>query len=252
MAELERCSADEIRRLEERALNAWPALQSLIVDGWIVRLSDGYTKRANSVNAWAPRAPLERVLGQATALYASCGLPTTVRLTPLAPDGTDELLAALGFTRLDETIVMTSCLATSSAVDAHVTFHASPVEAWSNGFAEANRIPSLHRQTHDRMLAAIAQPVTFASISEGGEALGWGLAAIERDYVGLFDIATAANARRRGIARRLVSSLLAFASGHGATSAYLQVVATNDPAIALYRSLGFAEAYRYHYRVGPG
>ena len=38
------------RRLEEVAMNAWPALQQMLFDGWIVRFAQGYTKRANSVH----------------------------------------------------------------------------------------------------------------------------------------------------------------------------------------------------------
>ena len=35
---------------EEIAMNAFPALLSEIYDGWILRYSDGYTYRGNSVN----------------------------------------------------------------------------------------------------------------------------------------------------------------------------------------------------------
>ncbi len=45
--------------------------------------------------------------------------------------------------------------------------------------------------------------------------------------------------------------MLAAASDAGATSAYLQVLEANAPAIALYRSFGFAKAYGYAYRVPP-
>lgn len=37
------------QELEERQLNGWPALITLFDDGWIIRLSAGYSKRANSI-----------------------------------------------------------------------------------------------------------------------------------------------------------------------------------------------------------
>ncbi|WP_328517645.1 GNAT family N-acetyltransferase [Devosia algicola] len=36
----------------------------------------------------------------------------------------------------------------------------------------------------------------------------------------------------------------------GAHRAAIQVQADNDPALALYQTLGFAEPYDYHYRRG--
>ena len=43
----------------------------------------------------------------------------------------------------------------------------------------------------------------------------------------------------------------AWAVERGARWCYLQVVASNDPARALYRRLGFIEHHRYHYRRPP-
>jgi N-acetylglutamate synthase len=39
-----------IRYIEELALNAWPSLQPLLLDGSVVRFANGYTRRANSMN----------------------------------------------------------------------------------------------------------------------------------------------------------------------------------------------------------
>ena len=43
---------------------------------------------------------------------------------------------------------------------------------------------------------------------------------------------------------------MGWAHGQGASAGALQVLAENEPALGLYRSLGFGRlAYRYHYRV---
>ena len=57
-----------------------------------------------------------------------------------------------------------------------------------------------------------------------------------------------AGMRGQGLARKLCASLLVQAREEGARAAYLQVEAGNAAARAVYRRLGFVDAYRYHYR----
>ena len=95
-----------IRALEERAFNAWPALQTVLTNGWIFRWSDGYTKRANSANAVAPAGPFAQTLEAAEAFYTRQGLPTIFRLSPLAGEEADIALAAAGYRLIDEIIVL--------------------------------------------------------------------------------------------------------------------------------------------------
>lgn len=40
--------------LEELSMNALPALQTILYDGWVIRFADGYSNRANSVNPIYP------------------------------------------------------------------------------------------------------------------------------------------------------------------------------------------------------
>jgi ribosomal protein S18 acetylase RimI-like enzyme len=100
-----------------------------------------------------------------------------------------------------------------------------------------------------RLLASIPSPRCFASLQVEGAIAALGLVAVEGDWAGLFDLVTAPSWRNRGLGRRLVRHLLGWAATKGARSAYLQVQQDNAPALHLYASLGFQQAYVYWYRV---
>src|SRR6202035_1301398 len=126
-----------------------------------------------------------------------------------------------------------------------------PTDTWLNGFAAANNVPQAHQALHREMVSLIAMPTAFATLRDGDDALGFGLAVYERQRVGLFDIVIAPQARRRGHGVALTQALLQWGKGVGATAAYLQVREENGAARQLYARLGFQPVYRYHYRVPP-
>lgn len=70
----------------------------------------------------------------------------------------------------------------------------------------------------------------------------------------LLTLAVAPEARRRGLARKLVSRFLYQARLRGAERAVLEVAVDNAPAIALYESVGFSPAglRRGYYRAPDG
>lgn len=242
---------DAIRALEERALNAWPAHQTVLHRGWALRLSGGFTKRANSANAIEPGAPFAGVREAAAALYARHGLPAVFRLSPLAPPEADRELAAAGYQHFEPSLVLHRPLGTAPGpADPTVRLAPSPTVEWMEGFAAANGVAPHHRGLHHITLEAIAQPAVFATLTTAqGQAAGYGLAVLERGAVGLYDIAVAPAQRGCGRGRSLVQALLHWGASAGATSAYLQVREHNAVALRLYESLGFGTAYGYHYRV---
>jgi ribosomal-protein-alanine N-acetyltransferase len=90
----------------------------------------------------------------------------------------------------------------------------------------------------DEFATLLAAPATLLALDAQGFALGQIIA----DEAELLTIATAPAARRRGLGRRLLAEFLAQAQGRGAHAIFLEVAATNAPALALYQSAGFVRA----------
>lgn len=247
-----RASPETIRALEERSFNAWPARQSVLQAGWVFRLSGGFTKRANSVNAIEAGASFSGVRDAAEALYSRHGLPPVFRISPLAPAAANQELADAGYTYFDPSLVMATTGLDAAQAHACVQIETTPTAAWLDGFAAANGVQAQNHAVHHAMVHAIALPCAFATLHDGaGRTIGFGLAVLERGAIGLYDIVVDPALRGRGHGSVLVRALLQWGCDVGAGSAYLQVRAVNGVAQRLYAGLGFGEVYQYHYRIPP-
>src|SRR5258706_362475 len=202
---------DLIRRMEELSMNAWPALQTLLYDGWVLRFADGYTRRANSVNPLYPSArDVEHTAVQLMDLAGWAGTATA-----------------------------------EAGLSEDVT------EAWLAAFWRMSGTPAEKRATHERMLRSILPRKRFASFTVDGQVIACGLGVLQDRLLGMYDIVTDPGLRRQGYGRRLIETLFAWGKRDGAQRSYLQVMLNNPPALALYAKLGFQEAYRYWYRINP-
>lgn len=96
------------------------------------------------------------------------------------------------------------------------------------------------------MLDSAATPTRIALVAAEatGPVLGFAVASLLPPQAELETIAVAAAHHRRGIARSLLQSLLVELRPAGIHELWLEVRASNTPAIALYRSLGFRETGR--------
>jgi GNAT superfamily N-acetyltransferase len=172
-------------------------------------------------------------------------LTTVVESDPL-----DALLEARGYQRVDFTRVLMRDLA-DARFAAHPAFVQLPRAQWLEAYARIAAVPAAGQQLHALLLAGIRTEHVFGMIANTDGPVACGIAVVERELVGLFDIVTDPDARRHGHARALVESLLGWAASRGAHNAYLQVVNTNEPGRALWQQLGFGDLYHYWYRVAP-
>ena len=245
-------SHDEIAELEDLGDRAWPPAEVLPHDGWLLRATGpGIGRRVNSVAAltrgdlpWADKVAF------AEDFYRSRGLAPIFKLTDASPAGLDDLLAGLGY-RVDAPVSVRTRPLPADPPAAAVRRDGHPTDDWLAVNAAAGEhyraAPALLCELIERIRARLV----FATVKDRGRPAAVGMAVTEGGRVGLFEIGTHPQHRRRGLARQVVAALLGWGAEHGATGAYLQVMPQNTPALALYRSLGFGEAYRYWYRVAP-
>lgn len=93
----------------------------------------------------------------------------------------------------------------------------------------------------------------YGFIARAEAPLGVILCRVAADEMEVLTIGVTAGARRRGVARALLTAGLAAAQTAGARSCFLEVAVDNAGAIALYESLGFHRAglRRGYYDRGP-
>ena len=240
--------AELARRIEEASINAWPALQQHVFDGWLLRFARGFTKRANCiVPLYKGTLPIADKVAHCEAQYQREALRTIFRLHTLqSPQELDAMLAERRYERMDETLVLHSALGTTAAAPAIELLTA---EAWLEIYGKLTGIPPDAARLHALIVQNISLACAFAVVREGQRAVACGLGVLDHEYLGVFDIVTAPQARRRGYARAMLSGLHTWGAAQGARHAYLQVVASNLPARRLYDAEGMAELYRCWYRA---
>ena len=244
-----------LSRIEDAGLNASAPPQQLWLDGWLVRFSPGKAKRARCVNAVAAgRLPIDGRLQVCEAVFAAAGLPMIVRITPFTlPQELDATLASQGLHRFDDTRVMAladlSAVVNEPSLPPATEVHALGLEAFAQRVGSLRGSPLSQRQAHGQRLQNSPVPFHAFEMHLDSELVACGQFAIEGPLVGLYDVFTAPHARGRGFAGALCRHLLQQAHTRGAKHAYLQVEGDNHAARAVYRRLGFADAYAYHYRT---
>ena len=243
-------SASEVARLERAAGRAWPAGEDVPLGGWRLRASLGSTRRANSIRpaAFADASGLEAAIDAAEAGYRARGLPCCFQINPLSrPQGLDDALARRGYAVLTPSWVMLADWSADAAAAAGVELLAEPDEAVMTALGEPGW-PAAARREREEIFRRIVPPHRFALLRRDGEPVAGGLVVVDDGLAGIFAMRTRTGLRGRGLARRVLAALQAYAAEAGVQRLYLQVEQDNAPALALYRRFGFVEAYAYHYR----
>jgi GNAT superfamily N-acetyltransferase len=245
-----------VRRFEAAGFRAWPAA-SVQYDGtWVIRLTAGHpAKRLNSVNPLDPGdlTGLNERIGRAGRRFEAYGRPLTFRMSPLSGERLNAHFDALGWSVFGESIVMRLPLGNAPEVDRAIDqIPLKDISRFMRAATRTHRLDTTLRPGLSEIIGAIKAEAGLFVLEEQGEAVSSLICVHDAELAGLFEVATADDRRGKGFARRSILSSLKWAKLRGARQAWLQVEADNAAAIGLYRSLGFADVYRYRYRQPPG
>lgn len=218
----------EIRALEHAAALAWPGVEQHWLDGWLLRAGHGITSRANSAVPLEFSADL-RALPGVVDWYGARGLPPWLllpeRVLPIRSPG------------VKQTRVMVADVSAGGAV---VELAPAPDARWMAVYDRDVPV--------DVLTAVLDGHVTFASVP--GAAVGRGALTTAPDgtaWLGISAVRVEPGRRRSGLARQVCGALLDWGADRGAQRAYVEVLADNAAAIALYASMGFQLHHHHRY-----
>ncbi len=239
------------RAIEPVAVAAWPARETMSLNCWLLRFSDGYSSRANSVSPLEFDGDLSDAIESVEAAYRARKLVPQFQISPATvPLGLQAALIARGYRHRTPTFLM---IADAAGVAGPV----EDVQILSNetdDFARLTREGSHSDADGTERLATlerVTSPKAYVVVQAKGDAVACGASVVIGDWASVYVMRTSPAHRRMGHAQRVLAAIANWARERGATRLYLQVDEVNTAARRLYARAGFANAYRYFHYYAP-
>ncbi len=226
-------------------------MHTIVRQGWVLRFADGYTKRSNSVYPlYAGEKNLHAAIERCEREYERVHLAPTFKMTPFAPPELDRLLASKGYAVLEPSSVrvLNRLDAVREPVLTEMEIEERLGGKWLDLTASFKGMTGHDKAILRTLLENSLIRKGYFILHDRSVPVACGLAALDQDAAGLFEIVTAEAYRNRGYGEQLILHMLGWARANGAAVSYLQVVQSNAPACRLYDKLNFQEAYPYWYR----
>jgi GNAT superfamily N-acetyltransferase len=235
--------------IERAGLKAWPGLEAEYDGAWVRRAANGYTKRANSVQALDPADDRDAAarLEASVRWFTARGLKPVFRITPLAGPGIHAALDDAGWSRYDRSALMAMPLE-GVEPDPRGMVLAATDPLFLDAQQELQGYDDGRRQKLEAIIRAVQLPLIGVVVrNDAGDPVASGLMDVADGIFFAGNVVTAAAERGKGYGKAMMRTGLAWAARQGARFAALNVLADNAPAIALYQSLGYRYQYDYCY-----
>jgi ribosomal protein S18 acetylase RimI-like enzyme len=241
--------------IERATLLAWPALEEIADGAWTARFARGYTKRANSVHSLdtADSQKAAERIDALAELYRARNLRPVFRITPLASPAIAAALDAKAWDVYEPSLVLSMPLTKRQRLVPAATNYFEPgdpewlfLQGTMAGYDE--QTSAVLGDILDRIAVPARGVIVYDDVYQPA---GAALAVVAEETAVFLNVVVDRDKRSQGFGRAVMHAALNWTAQMGATNAALQVLADNAVALAMYRSLGFADQYTYHYRRAP-
>jgi ribosomal protein S18 acetylase RimI-like enzyme len=246
---------EEIHLIEEALLNSIPAMQTVLLDGWVVRLNKNYTYRADCACPlrYTAGVGIDDKIRFCEELFITNKLPSVFKVTPVLQEGLADILLSQNYQNIKIVKVM-RCKLENVEIDdwAEITCMDAPDSGWLAASAKLSGIvlPELI-EVHCQNLKNIAVKSVFVEAFIEGKVVGCGYGTVERGYVGVYDLHVEDAYRCRGVGTAICRAIFRYGIRQNAKYAYLIVHNKNQNAISLYSHMGFTTFYEYSFYCKP-
>ncbi|MEY4037422.1 MAG: hypothetical protein RL201_803 [Actinomycetota bacterium] len=241
-----------INELEALSDTTWPADEINEIGKWRLRISDGFTMRANSVLPTGaapygePGLEITRAVEEVTEIYKRHGLTPTFTIPLPIYEDLDRYLDQQGWeVKVGAEFLVNDIPSEISATSSEyeIINSDSPSQAW----LEIQSDSALERIMRN-------YPATYTEIKAADKTIARGRIATKGTWSLATRVFVAPEFRGCGIGNLLMRAMMSQARISGATKIGLQVDVENGAALALYKAMGFRFHHPYTYRVlnSPG
>jgi ribosomal protein S18 acetylase RimI-like enzyme len=245
-------TAADIESIERATLQAVAPEVVESFPGWLLPMDHGTVGRARSAVPLHHGAHDPEQFSAILARYAASGFEARFRLPELPSfQPWFDALTQHGWRREQPTLTMTGELQHLLTMPAGppADLDIKPDAGWMAMFLGEGLDPA-DGASRSRTLSRAAGTL-FASVREQGQTVACGAASFSHGWLGVHGMRTAAALRGRGLAGRVLRAMATEASRRGLTGVFLQVDASNQSALALYRRVGLTVAWPYAYWRPP-
>ena len=234
--------SQRIIELEKLSDLTWPAQEIVEYGKWRLRISDGFSMRANSVlPIGEPPIDLASAIDEITNIYREKKLKPTFSIPLPIFDELDRYLEQHGWNiKIDANFLIRDIGAIEVSSDPQFSIEILdyPSEEW----LETNS---------DQPLEKIMRryPARYGAIKIGEQIIAVGRIATLGSWSIVTRLFVNPSFRGKGVAKNLMNNLLSAAVSDGATKVALQVDNENGAALALYQSMGFTTHHKFVYRI---